>query len=142
MTDFSPRILLLTSLLFSACACASPKSPQTSDELTEVTIAGQSLKLVDAQGQCALLKANGSTQKTDIAWPCRFSPNRAGESRIEVFQSIPIVLLEHCDQVARGQRQSQAVRMRDGMYETSSVNTSMCGKDMQDQKMFIGLFRW
>jgi hypothetical protein len=145
MTEFGSRALLLGVLLFSVHACATPLPSQPLDGLTEVTLGGHLLKLVDAQGQCALLKQDGSTQKTDVAWPCRFSPNRAGESRVEMFQSVPIVLVEHChpsSEVAAAQRQSQAVRLRDGRYETSAVNTSRCGTGVQDQKMFTGLFRW
>lgn len=140
MTELCSRALLVGALLLSAYACATPPPP---NELTAVTLGGQLLQLVDVQGQCALLREDGNTQLTDVAWPCRFSPNHAGEPRIEVFQSVPIVLVEHCQpspEIATGRRQSQAVRLRDGLYETSTVNTSRCGSGVQDRKMFTGLF--
>lgn len=145
MIKFCFKALLLAVLLHSVHACATPLPPQPSEKLMTVTLGGQLLRLVDAKGQCALLKEDGSTQLTNIAWPCRFSPNRAGESRVEVYQSIPIVLVEHCEpssEVAAGQRQSQAIRLRAERYETSTVNTSRCGSGVQDQKMFTALFRW
>jgi hypothetical protein len=129
-------------LLFSLNACADSQTMAI-----QANLGGQSLKLIDAQGQCAVLKPDNTQLALGMEWPCQFSPDRKGQVRVEVFKSVPIVLVEHTDPEktpgAGCLTKSQAIRLRSGVLETSSVNQSaMCGRGVQDQKMFVGMFRW
>lgn len=139
------RTVFLGCLMFSLNACAEPQSP-TSTALSQVSLGGQPLKLVDAQGKCAILKPDNTQVSMNLAWPCQFSQGRDGLSRVEMFKSVPVALVVHnqADSASSTDclQTAQAIRLRQGVLETSSVNqAAMCTPD-HDQKMFTAMFRW
>lgn len=149
MTSKYSGIALLMGALFSLSACAQPQAqaPVSSTPLTQATLAGLSLQLVEHQGQCVLRKPDSSDLKLEMSWPCQFTPDKQGKVQTEMHNSVPIVLVEHSQHnpapATDCVKTSQAVRLRDNMLETSRVNRSaMCDIGQQDQKMFTGLFRW
>lgn len=149
MTRTYSGITLLMGVLFSLSACAQPQEqvPASSTPLTQATLAGQPLQLVEHEGQCVLRKPDNSDLKLEMNWPCQFTPDKQGKVQTEVHNSVPIVLVEHSQPNPAPDtdcvKTSQAVRLRDNTLETSRVNRSaMCHIGQQDQKMFTGLFRW
>lgn len=139
------RTMFLSCLIFSLNACAESQSP-ASTALSQVSLGGQALKLVDAQGKCAILKPDNTQVSMNLAWPCQFSQSRDGLPRTEMFKSVPVALVVHnqADSASSTDclQTAQAIRLRQGVLETSSVNQgAMCTPD-HDQKMFTAMFRW
>lgn len=106
----------------------------------------QALKLIDAQGQCAVLKPDNTQLALGMEWPCQFSQNRKGLPRVEMFNSVPIVVVLHNEPASLPNisclQTTQAVRLRDGALETSSVSQHAMCSTGHDQKMFVGMFHW
>ena len=139
------KTVFLSCLIFSLNACAESQSP-ASAALSQVNLGGQALKLVDAKGKCAVLKPDNTQLPMDLAWPCQFSQDRNGLSRTEIFKSVPVALVVHNEADPASStdclQTAQAIRLRQGTLETSSVNQgAMCTAD-HDQKMFTAMFRW
>jgi hypothetical protein len=139
------KTVFMGCLIFSLGACAEAQSP-ASTALSQVSLGGQVLKLVDAGGKCAVLKPDSSQVLMNLAWPCQFSQDRNGLPRIEKFKSVPVALVVHnqADSASSTDclQTAQALRLRQGTLETSSVNQgAMCTAD-HDQKMFTAMFRW
>lgn len=106
---------------------------------------GQPLKLIDAEGRCAILKQDNTYLATELAWPCQFSQDRKGLAHVEMFNSVPIVVVLHNAREPAPSTEcwqtSQAIRLRNGVFEISANGSGMCSTG-HDQKVFTGLFRW
>lgn len=142
------RTVLVGLLSFSLNACAESKSPASAvtGDSPQVSLGGQHLTLINVEGKCTLLKPDGARLATELAWPCQFSQDRGGQARVETFKSSPIVLLTHDERAAESsidcEQTAQAVRLRSGVLETSSVNRAgMCTRG-HDQKLFTAMFNW
>jgi hypothetical protein len=142
------RTVLLGLLSFSLNACAESKSSTSvvTGDSAQVSLGGQNLTLINVEGKCTLLKPDGARLATDLAWPCQFSQDRNGQARVETFESSPIVLLTHDERGTESsidcQQTAQALRLRNGVFETSSVNRAgMCTRG-HDQKLFTAMFDW
>lgn len=149
MSNAVSSAVLIAGVLFSLSACAQPAGPTyaPSKPLTQAKLGNQSVHLIEADGQCVLVKPDNSQLKMGMEWPCQFTPDKQGKAQTQVFKTVPIVLVEHSrvNSVPDVEciKKSQAVRSRDGTLEISRVNTSaMCHIGQQDQKMFSGLFQW
>lgn len=135
-----------TGLLFSLNVCAESQIPPPAVVRNEVNMGGQALKLIDAAGRCAILKPDNTHLATELAWPCQFSQDRKGLARVEMFNSVPIVVALHNAPTSAPNisclQTTQAIRLRDGALETSSLNRHAMCSTGHDQKMFVGMFRW
>lgn len=143
------RMVMITGALFSLTACAQSGGQATapSKALTQATLGDQSVHLLEVEGQCVLVKPDNSQLQMGMEWPCQFTPDKQGNVQTEVFKTVPIVLVEHSQANPAPDiecvKKSQAVRLRNDKLEISRVNKSaMCHIGQQDQKMFVGLFRW
>lgn len=145
---FTSTAMIVGALLsLSACAQTDGQTHVQSKPLTQATLGNQSVHLLEVEGQCVLVKADNSQLQMGMEWPCQFTPDKQGNVQTEVFKTVPIVLVEHSQANPAPDieciKKSQAVRLRDGKLEISRLNKSaMCHIGQQDQKMFVGLFRW
>ncbi|RRV03884.1 hypothetical protein EGJ27_23595 [Pseudomonas sp. v388] len=142
------RTVLLGLLSFSLNACAESGSSTsaTTGDSPQVSLGGQNLSLINVEGKCSVLKPNGARLATKLPWPCQFSQDRNGRARVETFKSTPIVLLTHDERAAESGfdcvQTAQALRLRNGVLEISSVNQAgMCSRG-HDQKLFTAMFDW
>lgn len=149
MSNFLSSATLIAGALFSLSACAQSNGQANapSQALTQATLGHQSVHLLEVDGQCVLANPDNARLKMGMEWPCQFTPDKQGKAQTEVFNTVPIVLIEHVQANPAPDieciKQSQAVRLRNGVLEMSRVNQSaMCHIGQQDQKMFVGLFQW
>ena len=145
---------VLVSSLGSINAYAAPQQPAAiAPDLTKVDLNGETLRLVESQGQCAVQRADQSTLTTDVSWPCFFSKTWArGDDRnmkpiprIEKFNDIPIVIVMNIKRpslpIEDCVSNLQAVRLRSGVLEKSVTMVGRsCDLNAGDQKVFVGLF--
>lgn len=149
MSNLFSSTTLIACALFSLSACAQPDGQTNvqSKQLTQATVGNSSVHLIEADGQCVLVRPDNSQLKMGMEWPCQFTPDKQGKVQTEVFNKTPIVLVEHVQANPAPDieciKKSQAVRLRNDTLEISRVNKSaMCNIGQQDQKMFSGLFQW
>jgi len=107
----------------------------------QVMVSGQTLSLLNEEGQCAISLDAEAPLVLAIKWPCAFSPNKKGEPRIEMFENIPIVIAQHSTPKPAPSRdcdsERQAVRLTEGRLETSRVmRVASCLNGPIDQKNF------
>ena len=107
----------------------------------QVMVSGQTLSLLNEEGQCAISLDAEAPLVLAIKWPCAFSPNKKGEPRIEMFENIPIVIAQHSTPKPAPSRdcdsERQAVRLIEGRLETSRVmRVASCLNGPIDQKNF------
>lgn len=141
-----PLNALLATLLVSLSACAE-HGASPSVGITQGEFAGQSVRLSDAQGRCALALADAAPLTLDMQWPCRFSETPEQQLRVEYFRQTPIIMVERSEPQPAPSRSCltdlQALRLHQGQLEAAPVSRiAACGPSQWDQKAFVGMFDW
>ena len=140
--------LLVGGALSSLSACAEQAPPSTSERANDrVTLAGRTLMLENHQQRCALRKPDQSLLTLDMPWPCHLGIDRKGQPRVENFNNVQIIIVQHFapeSAPSQGCRsQYQAIRHIEGRLEASMVaNGGGCLPGATDQKNFVALFTW
>lgn len=134
--------LCLATSLISLSACAEHAGTPT----TQAVFVGQSLSLVDDQGQCTLVKPDQSRMKLDMEWPCGFSLDKQQKLRVEMFNNIPIFAVWRSEHMPPPSRdclsKMQAIRQMPEGFEAGTVSLyAACGSG-GDQKMYVAPFTW
>lgn len=138
--------ILLISL--SPLATVAFATPMPEGGWIHASIGGQHINLIEDNGRCVLSSAEGVSLPLDMKWPCRFSINKQKQVRIETFDDISILMVEHTERVPNDSHRDcntdlRAVRWAHGRFEsTRPQHISNCGLGVWDQKMFVAGFRW
>lgn len=140
------RNSLLATMLFSLGACAE-RSANPSVGIKQAEFAGQTVRLSDVQGRCALTLADTAQLVLDMQWPCRFSETPQQQVRVEYFRQTPIIMVERSEPQPAPSRSCltdlQALRLHHDQLEAAPVSRiAACGPSQWDQKAFVGMFDW
>jgi hypothetical protein len=140
------RNSLLATMLFSLGACAE-RSANPSVGITQAEFAGQTVRLSDVQGRCALTLADAAPLVLDMQWPCRFSETPQQQVRVEYFRQTPIIMVERSEPQPAPSTSCltdlQALRLYQGQLQAAPLSRiAACGPSQWDQKAFVGMFDW
>lgn len=141
--------LLMTCLLSSSYVFAqAPVTPASStDYPVQVSMAGQTYTLKQAQQGCALHKPDNTMQLLDMSWPCHFSADRQRKAHVVTREDMPIVIVLHITPLSDSDQECRseyrAIRLKHGQPEFSTVNRSAsCLRGLGDEKDYTAQFNW
>lgn len=121
--------------------------PVTPIGLGQATFVGQQVNLINDDGHCAFVRPGQPLLRLDMAWPCRFSETKQKKVRIELFRGAEILMAERSEPLPAPSKEcdtaTQVVRhFKDKLEIAPVIQSTRCGLDVWDQKVFVWQFDW